>query len=64
MPTIFDKDMVTIPQSKYEELIRTSQKYEILFSMVQKNFEDVFNDIWEQLKNIDFNKFNKIKEEK
>lgn len=63
MATVFEKDVVTIPQYKYEELIKTSQKYEILYSLVYNKFKNIFDDVWEQLKDIDWKKYNEFKKE-
>lgn len=63
MATVFEKDVVTITQYKYEELIKTSQKYEILYSLVYNKFKNIFDDVWEQLKDIDWKKYNEFKKE-
>lgn len=63
---MFNMNTVTIPQTKYEELIRTSQKYDILYRIVYNRFQDLFDGILENLKEIDLDKINEIleKEEK
>lgn len=63
MATIFEKDIITIPQNKYEELIRISQKYDILYSVVLNRMKSLFDDILIKLEDIDLEKYNKLKAE-
>lgn len=55
---------VTISLKKYEELIRTSQKYDILYRILYNRFKDLFDGIIDQLKEIDWDKYKEMIESK
>lgn len=63
MSTIFEKDTVTIPQRRYEELIKTEEKYNIISRILYNNFKNILDDVWEQFKNIDFEKVKELEKE-
>lgn len=45
---------VTISVKEYKELIEKSQRYEILFNVVFHKFKGIFDDVWDYLKSIDW----------
>ena len=61
MEGLFNYGKVTISTAEYRELIEKSQKYDMLFNVVYNRFKDTWDDLWDTLKSIDWERIEKLK---
>lgn len=61
MEGLFNYGKVTISTTEYRELIEKSQKYDMLFNVVYNRFKDTWDDLWDTLKSIDWERIEKLK---
>ena len=55
---------VTISLSRYEELIKTEEKYNYLYSITFNHFKDLLKPVFDYLDDIDWKKFKELQQEK
>ena len=55
---------IAISLSRYEELIKTEEKYNYLYSIIFNHYKDLLKPVFDYLDDIDWKKFKELQQEK
>ena len=55
---------IAISLNRYEELIKTEEKYNYLYSIIFNHYKDLLKPVFDYLDDIDWKKFKELQQEK